>query len=379
MAIANDDDDNTEQLLAVLQELVTKAKLAAQNEECTKMIYERTCKETRRVVFVKTHKTGGTTVASIIERFGFTRNLSFVVPPDRKYGPHILSSTQLFHRKMLAKSPPTIGGAKYYDMLTNHVRYNRYEMDAVIPNAVYITIIRHPVKHFESAFAYFMWNRVVVQEEGEVDDPIVTFMENTPKYMKKKFYFWWQAHNGQLFDLGLSPSQTDDDIQVDQKLRTLNKELDLVLIADYFDESLIILMKELCWTMEDILYIPNTIRSRQYRRQISEETAEEILEWNTSDFILFQHFNRTLWQKIDDYGPCFEVDLKLFREKRQKVMNECVESDRVVSRRDPRETRYVLKANASELCKNLWRGDVTFTELLRNRQLKGRILYPPNT
>ncbi|XP_002734753.1 galactosylceramide sulfotransferase-like [Saccoglossus kowalevskii] len=335
------------------------------------------CEAVKKVVFIKTHKTGSTTAASIIERFGYSHNLSFVVPPDRKYGPHILSSTHHFTRSMLKYSPPPLNGGKYYDMLTNHVRYNRREMNDVIPNATYVTILRHPAKQFESAFAYFLWNREIVKVNGVVDDPIATFMEYPGIYLEKKFFFWWQAHNGQLFDLGLQTEETDDYDTVNRKIETLSAELDVVLIADYFDESLIVLRKKMCWTLHDILYIPNGIRRQKYRREVSDETRAEILEWNRSDVKLYEHFNRTLWKNVAEYGPCFERDLNHFREQRQKVMEECIDPSRV-SRKDPRENRYVLKNNASELCVNLWRGDVTFTDIIRKKQI-ARLVYPQRT
>ncbi|XP_077979108.1 galactosylceramide sulfotransferase-like [Glandiceps talaboti] len=333
------------------------------------------CRPVKRVVFIKTHKTGSTTAASMIERFGFTRNLSFVVPPDRKYGPHILSSNELFHRNMLRNSPPPLNGGKYYDMLTNHVRYNRPEMEAVVPNATYVTIIRHPVKHFESSFAYFGWKKKVKDKSGDL---LSAFLETPQTYIDERVYFWWQSHNGQLFDLGMRTEDTNDDEIVDEKIEILRKDLDLVLIAEYFDESLLLLRKQLCWTMDDILYIPKNIRPQNFRRTITNETSEKILNWNKADYRLYKHFNDTLWKKIHDYGPSFEEDLQEFRNENERVMKECINPVRVV-KRDPRESSYELKPNAPPKCVNLWRGDVTFTSLLRNKQLENRIVYPPKS
>ncbi|XP_070564820.1 galactosylceramide sulfotransferase-like [Ptychodera flava] len=332
-----------------------------------------TCEPTKKVVFIKTHKTASTTIASIIERFGYTRNLSFVVPPNRKVADHILSSDSRFTRAMLKNSPLPFNGGKYYDMLTNHVRYNRPEMDEVIPNATYVTILRHPVNHFESAFSYFGWDLSMVNKEN----PIEIFMENPQTYLDKKVYFWYQSHNGQLFDLGMDTADTNDDKRVDAYIQKLNSEMDVVLVADYFDQSLLVLKRQLCWTMDDILYIPNGVRSETKRRNVTDNIRQKIVAWNKSDFKLYQHFNRTLWQKIDQYGTTFEQDLQEFRRKQQKAMNECIDHTTFV-KGDPREARYKLKANASDLCQNLWRGDVTFTALLRDRQIEDRVIHPPN-
>ncbi|XP_002734752.2 galactosylceramide sulfotransferase-like [Saccoglossus kowalevskii] len=330
------------------------------------------CTPTTNVVFIKTHKTGSTTVASIIERFGYLKNLSFVVPPSRRYGPHILSSNQLFTQKLIKKSPPPLNGGKYYNMLTNHVGYNRPEMEAVIPNATYVTIIRHPVQHFESSFAYFQWKGVVTKARKNVSDPIATFMETPEEFLKSGFYFSWQSHNGQLYDLGFRPeaNSTIEEL-VERKINALNEEMSVVLIMEYFDESLLILMKTLCWTMDDILYLPKGVRKQSLHRQMSNETREKILRWNEADVKLYTHFNRTLWKKISEYGPTFESDLQRFRTKQLDIKHECIDSSGVF-KGDARESRNPLKNNATEFCNNLWYDDVTFTGLIRDRQLGGK-------
>ncbi|XP_077999149.1 galactosylceramide sulfotransferase-like [Glandiceps talaboti] len=324
------------------------------------------CQPKQRVVFLKVHKTGSTTMASIIERFAYTRNLSAAVPRSS----HILSLHNLFQRKMLDKSPPPLNGQKYYDVITNHVRYNRPEMEAVFPNATYVTTIRHLVQQLESAFGYFEWSRFTK------DKSFSTFMQNPQQYVSKRIAFWQQIHNGQLYDLGMSPNDVTNDSKVRAKINALINEMDFVVITEYFDESLLVLKKIMCWTLYDILYIPNGIRNDKKRSKITEDVRKKILEWNKSDLSLYEHFNRTLWQKISQYGPTFEQDLHIFRHKRELVMDNCL-SKSSRNNKDRRETRYVLKPNSSEMCTNLWRGDVTFTKLLRGKQTKGRIVHLP--
>lgn len=340
---------------------------------CNISNYEIGCEPTKKIIFIKTHKTASTTVASILERYGYTRNLSFIVPPDKLHGAHILSSTLLFERTMLKRSAPPLHNSEHYDMLTNHVRYNRQEMEVVIPNATYITILRHPVKHFESSFAYFLWQRIVDQERGKVAHPIVTFLEDREFFMKQKFYFSWQAHNGQLFDLGLRTSDSDNDTAVDDKIASLNKEMDVVLIADYFDESLLILKKKLCWTMDDILYISKGVRKQKYRQEVPEDTAETIVEWNKADMKLYQHFNKTLWRHIAEYGPCFHRHLKLFRERQESVMKECTDPSRK-AKLDARTDTLALRKNATTRCRNIWSTDEFLTDLIRKKQLSQSLL-----
>nr|XP_006819961.1 PREDICTED: galactosylceramide sulfotransferase-like [Saccoglossus kowalevskii] len=194
-------------------------------------------------------------MSSIIQRFGDSRNLSFAVPPRG----HILSSRYGFKQNMLnsTKYPPLNGGT-HYDILTNHVGYNRHEMEAVIPNATYITVLRHPVNQLVSAFAYFEWTKAVKAYRRGSADLFATFMERPTRFLTAKMKFWWQGHNGQLYDLGLQTQNKDTGNKLDdlvyKYIEVLDRELDLVLITEYFDESLLILKKQLCWSMDDILY-----------------------------------------------------------------------------------------------------------------------------
>ncbi|XP_077980330.1 galactosylceramide sulfotransferase-like [Glandiceps talaboti] len=326
------------------------------------------CTPVQRIVFVKTHKTGSTTAVSIIDRYGYKRNLSFALP---RYN-HIMSTAGLFQRSMLKQSPPPVNGSRHYDILTNHVRYNRPEMTVVIPNATYLTILRHPVHQFESSFGYFEWDKEMKKINRKGDASINSFMENPQKYIDNKIKYSWQIHNGQLFDLGMSTQDTTNDSKVDAKIQSLDKEFDFVIIAEYFDESLLVLKMQLCWELDDILYISNNIRSPNRRSNISEDTYNKIMTWNKSDFKLYKHFNATLWKKINDYGPHFARDLRELKELNKEIMKSCINPNETYNR-DHREMRYMLRPDAPKNCTDLWQGDVGFVNLLKakqNKQLK---------
>ena len=44
-----------------------------------------------------------------------------------------------------------------------------------------------------------------------------------------------------LFDFGLHPHYFDDEARVDQKIKEVNAQFDLVLIADRFKESMVLI------------------------------------------------------------------------------------------------------------------------------------------
>nr|XP_002739370.2 PREDICTED: galactose-3-O-sulfotransferase 2-like [Saccoglossus kowalevskii] len=262
---------------------------------------------------------------------------------------------------------PPLNGGKHYDLLTNHVGYNRNEMEAVIPNATYVTVLRHPVNQLVSAFSYFRWGKAIKVPRPNKEDVIDTFMEEPSKYLKGNVRLKWQSHNGQLYDLGFKTENnviTDD--LVYKHIEILGKEMDLVLITEYFDESLLIMKKQLCWSMDDIVYISKCLGTS--RHTMTQQTRDKILKWNRGDLLLYQHFNRTLWEKIAEYGPTFEEDLQQFRGKLQETLTECVDPSKM-NTKDRRERKYVLKTNASKECVEMSFEDTHYTNIIRTRQL----------
>ncbi|PIK37355.1 putative galactosylceramide sulfotransferase isoform X2 [Apostichopus japonicus] len=181
------------------------------------VVHAQPCESIQRIVFLKTHKTASTTSASLFQRYGYYRNLTFAVGRN-----HILSFSSKFSRRNVLNFPGMRG--KAFDMLANHARYNRGEMDLVVPNATYVTIIRRPEDQLESAFGYFEMYRGMNLSKD--DHPLRTFMENPMKYYENHKYHMWQlSRNGQLFDLGLDRQMQENKSFIEQfiirSIRTL--------------------------------------------------------------------------------------------------------------------------------------------------------------
>ena len=58
--------------------------------------------------------------------------------------------------------------------------------------------------------------------------------------------------NQQLWDLGLATADMEDQEKVDSKIEELNAQFDFVILAEFFDEGLVILARLLCWELEDV-------------------------------------------------------------------------------------------------------------------------------
>lgn len=76
------------------------------------------------------------------------------------------------------------------------------------------------------------------------------------------------SYAGQIFDLGLQHKYYNDPVMIQKHIDELAENIDLVLIMEYFDESLILLKRELCWELDDVVYFKLNQRSKEYKQAI---------------------------------------------------------------------------------------------------------------
>ena len=71
---------------------------------------------------------------------------------------------------------------------------------------------------------------------------------------------------GQIFDLGLKHKYYNDPVMINKHIDDLAEKIDLVLIMEYFDESLVLLKRELCWDLDDVVYFKLNQRAQEYKQ-----------------------------------------------------------------------------------------------------------------
>ncbi|KAJ8020334.1 Galactosylceramide sulfotransferase [Holothuria leucospilota] len=308
------------------------------------------------IVFVKTHKTGSTTLTAILNRYGFSRNLSFLLMAGASTG-HFNYKTPTLSKGRSVFRPP-IGVKKgdftnyrNYNISAVHIRYSRKIMEALVfhGDLYYISILREPVSQFLSAFQYFELEKKYLQNvtsSSTFEEKVLTFLDLPSKVFTEGPFTW----NNQIFDLGFSKDHMKNITSINQYISKLSAELDLFLIMEYFDESLILLKKLLCWEYEDIIYIKR--RAQPSPGKISNpSTIDRIRLHNNADWLLYSHFNKTLWSRIAAYGPSFQDDLETFRYLSNSTLNGCIKGSKVIGAESGRpNVLYIPVENATRLC-----------------------------
>ena len=299
-------------------------------------------------------------MSNILLRYGISRNKSLALPLHEDLGPgfHVHN---LFNRNMVFNYNPS--GPKF-ELLINHARYNRREMEEVVPNAVYLASLRDPVTQFESAFGYYEVSQRVLHQKNPTEEALQLFLSDAKRYLNSTKYGDYALWNGQLSDLGVQRSLFENPAMIKKKIKKLDKEFNLVLISEYIDESLILMKNLLCLDFTDILYLPVNVRSNSHKINITKmEIATQIRTWNSGDVMLYEHFNRTLWQKIRKEGTKFYQDLNTFRKLKQEVTDDCVMSRDADA--DQRLWKQTINGS-NPLCKHLTRGTNSYLMNLRD-------------
>ncbi|XP_067051347.1 galactosylceramide sulfotransferase-like isoform X2 [Acropora muricata] len=293
---------------------------------------EMKCQPHNKIAFLKTHKTGSSTLTNILNRYADLNELIIALPRQSLYrfgwpGYFRWSSVDLLR---LNGQPASI--------LCNHARYRRQEMDIIMHNNTkYITILRDPVYQFESTFHYMELYRYFNLANSL--NPMEVFLSKPREHLLKlrrtsrslpdSIHL---VRNGMFFDLGLSPALQEDEERIWKAIKRLESEFSLVLIMEYFDESLVLLKREFCWDLDDVIYVKQNERKtgeNPFNNVSSPQLKDKIREWNKADLLLYEHFNKTFWSKIKQHGQEFYNDLAELKRKNEEIKRDCVSPEEV--------------------------------------------------
>ena len=99
-------------------------------------------------------------------------------------------------------------------------------------------MLRDPVKNFESEFGFFR-DYPFPQWVG-VNGTLESFMSDPNRFYEKSTPWYFRAKNYMSFDLGLD-HEIESEAYIQQAIGQLESTYHLVLLTDYFEESLILL------------------------------------------------------------------------------------------------------------------------------------------
>ncbi|XP_070538008.1 galactosylceramide sulfotransferase-like [Ptychodera flava] len=332
------------------------------------------CRPAKKIMFLKTRRTGSSTVQNILFRYGEKHNLNFALPREGIQFSDV--SGMPFQRSQMMKTNHTPEG---YDILCHYARFNEPGLSSVISDGgIYITTLRDPTSQFESIFTHMRLDKLFRVPGNNLKSSFRVFMEKPEKFysvLSSTLRRW--AKNPMLFDLGIAPQEMLHLRQVDNYVQYLDRKFDFVILREYFDESLILLKKLLCLDFQDIAYVEHNVRSAA--AQFTDTTAEgldsQVLRWNMGDARLYEHFKEKTLCLIRHFGnEKMRREVMKLREMNEKYYDLCVEDilndgANVWSPANSRAIAYKLKEKAveNEMCVNLVKPEYIYTRELRHK------------
>ncbi|XP_074062528.1 galactosylceramide sulfotransferase-like [Macrotis lagotis] len=278
------------------------------------------------IVFMKTHKTASSTLLNILLRFGQKHKLKFAFPS----GYNDFNYPSFFKRSLVHNYQP---GA-CFNIICNHMRFDYSEVHSLVPpNATFITVLRDPAHLFESSFHYF---GLVVPFTWKLtgQNKLAKFLQDPTQYYNPQGFNAHYLHNLLFFDLGYNNELDPRNPQVKAHILEVEQRFHLVMLQEYFDESLVLLKDLMCWELEDILYFKLNARQTSSVPQLKGELYQRATNWNQLDALLYRHFNASFWRKVDAFGQKrMAQEVASLRRRNKQMEKICINGEQAVEAR----------------------------------------------
>ena len=256
-----------------------------------------------------------------------------------------------------------------YDILAHHTIWNQQEVQKIMPNdTVYISILRNPVDLFESLYSYAELGKVY---NKSLEEFALADKESGPLSQRA---FGHLGQNQMLYDFGMNISQFQNLKAINEKIHEIETKFDLIMIAERFDESMILLKHLLNWTTEDVNSLKQNARESGQRTKLSVKARNRLTDWLKGDQMLYNYFYEIFDNKVKNFGSgMMTKELSSLVSTREFMKNQCS-----ISAKKSSNLQGVLKPYGKVIgyhtdlnnaeCLGFATAENPFTDILRNIQ-----------
>ncbi|XP_029695791.1 galactose-3-O-sulfotransferase 4 isoform X2 [Takifugu rubripes] len=306
------------------------------------------CQPHNHIMFLKTHKTASSTVLNMLYRFGEEHDLRFALPLGYQLGYPLPFNA---HRVKGYQGP----NAVEFHIMGNHMRFYKPEVEKVMPaDTFYFSIIRDPVALAESSFAYYKEVAPAFRKTKGLGD----FADDPMKYYDPRLRNNHYARNLLWFDFGMDHNINFSVALAKHGVAMIRQTFKLILVSEYFDQSMILLRHALCWPLDavvsfslnarqqkpsntgrtsgswvgraaDIAIVGNKGGIPQFKAlpnmSLTEEQREKLRRWNALDWYVYKAFNQTFWEEVTKFGHAkMEEEVAILRTRREELARVCL-------------------------------------------------------
>lgn len=275
------------------------------------------------ILYIKTHKTGSSTMANIIHRMIERRNLTVMFPSD--------GALLGYPFDFPGRAQISLYGQPdhQFDVICNHAVYNPLMYSYLKPHPFVVTSLRLPTELIISAKSFFVCFKDMEWEE------FLNTLESLEAGSQPEALKWpltFRFKNMQAFDLGwydFVGNRTDfdsNDIKISEWREYLDKDIESVILAEYFDEGMALLRQKLPVDIEELTYI--RMKDNKAKVAPTESQLQRVALLSNVDRSLYAHFNRSFWQEwFSSNVSQLELDVAALRHLNQQLELACDEGD----------------------------------------------------
>ena len=277
------------------------------------------------ILFYKTHKTGSSSVQNVLMRLALKYKSPILWAKGDGTG---IGYPRKFTFDMVRNAPHSV------KMHCNHVNPSekliemfpeQKDMKKDNKKLFQFTIMREPLGLMKSAYNYFESTGAspCLGKSGTLKN----YLDNFSKFSAIKSYHPF-CKNAVAFDLGYRNDVTDLK-SIKNIINELDQKLDLVLILEYYWESMILMKEALGLTLEDVVSFKlNRAVSRPSKINISEEEEPKyrklVQEYIKVDSMLYDHFKLKFEKKMDALGLDYiNHQVEQLKDITNKKFNQC--------------------------------------------------------
>jgi len=315
--------------------------------------------EITTIGFVKTHRTGSSTLANIIHRFGEARNLSFVLPAGDTANPLGLGWPDTFPGPEAAAA---YGVPRHqFNIICNNAVFNYHRMREYLSlEPFFFTVVRQPVATTLSSLDFFAppcsappcskdWASRIQWLETLHRHP------NQPALGARGDALTAAFVNPQAHDLGWyeytggSHDLDNDEKAISNWLKQLHKRMGFVMLTEHFDKGLILLRRKLGLEIQDMAHIP--MKRGAPRSPVTPAQHDKLQGMMKVDQMMYDFFANEFWKEwYAAGGEALEAEVHELAMLNRALSNACGRKD-------------------NEVCPWSFKTDmVEYTERLRQKQ-----------
>ena len=273
------------------------------------------CEARNNVWYAKVHKTGSSTNSMIMYRYAWKHNLT-VVPVIRP----MTSSYQTHDIKKALEYFMFFGNDRnrMFHIMADHMIFKKELIQTLIlPNVTFIASLRHPLAWLKSEFEEHHLKEWLYKK---VKDPVKAFLQDPELFTKGTKIM---GRNGLLGAFGVSPN-LNNFTAIEGYIKYIEKTFHVVLINEYYMESILMLKRKLCWSTSDVIFTIKRSRSYSYKyNAYNEDLIAKHKAFTPGDYALYQHFVNHLLIELSLQPSDFWDELYEFKNIMHAVTEFC--------------------------------------------------------